>query len=108
MKKYKVIVWGLGSVGRYAVIMIQSKKSLELVCAIDVDPKKVGKDAGEIFGFDKANVIVSDDIDEVLARSRLSANLSPNIGIVDNILKGKCQCKKYKLCMLMYQIQNYP
>ncbi|EDS05712.1 hypothetical protein CLOSCI_03080 [[Clostridium] scindens ATCC 35704] len=33
MKKYKVIVWGLGSVGRYAVIMIQSKKSLELVCA---------------------------------------------------------------------------
>ena len=108
MKKYKVIVWGLGSVGRYAVIMIQSKKSLELVCGIDVDPKKVGKDAGEIFGFDKANVIVSDDIDEVLARSRRSANLSPNIGIVDNILKGKCQCKKYKLCMLMYQIQNYP
>lgn len=33
MKKYKVIVWGLGSVGRYAVKMIQSKKSLELVCA---------------------------------------------------------------------------
>lgn len=75
---------------------------------IDVDPKKVGKDAWEIFGFDKANVIVSDDIDEVLARSRRSANLSPNIGIVDNILKGKCQCKKYKLCMLTYQIQNYP
>ena len=66
MKKYKVIVWGLGSVGRYAVKMIQSKKSLELVGAVDVDPKKVGKDAGEIFGFDKANVIVSDDIDEVL------------------------------------------
>ena len=66
MKRYKVIVWGLGSVGRYAVKMIQSKKSLELVGAVDVDPKKVGKDAGEIFGFDKANVIVSDDIDEVL------------------------------------------
>ena len=47
MKKYKVIVWGLGSVGRYAVKMIQSKKSLELVGAVDVDPKKVGKDAGE-------------------------------------------------------------
>ena len=77
MKKYKVIVWGLGSVGRYAVIMIQSKKSLELVCAIDVDPKKVGKDAGEIFGFDKANVIVSDDIDEVLASCLLYTSPSP-------------------------------
>ena len=47
MKKYKVIVWGLGSVGRYAVKMIQSKKSLELVGAVDVDPKKVGKTRGK-------------------------------------------------------------
>ncbi len=47
MKRYKVIVWELGSVGRYAVKMIQSKKSLELVGAVDVDPKKVGKDAGK-------------------------------------------------------------
>ena len=41
MKKYKVIVWGLGSVGRYAVKMILGKKSLQLVGAIDVDPAKV-------------------------------------------------------------------
>ena len=68
MRKYKVIVWGLGNVGRVAIRMIMERESLELVGAIDVDPNKVGKDAGEIFGFGKAGVIVSDDIDKVLAK----------------------------------------
>lgn len=67
MKRYKVIVWGLGSVGRYAIKMIMQRKSLELVAAVDVDPNKVGKDAGELFGFGKAGVTVSSDIDACLA-----------------------------------------
>lgn len=67
MQTYKVIIWGLGNVGRSALIHIQSKKSLELVGVYDVDPKKVGKDAGEIFGYEKAGVTVSDDREAVLA-----------------------------------------
>ncbi len=66
MKRYRVIIWGLGSVGRYAVKMIQQKKTLELVGAIDIDPAKVGKDSGELFGFPETGVIVSNDIDAVL------------------------------------------
>lgn len=66
MKKYRVIIWGLGHVGRYAVKIIQQKRSLELVGAIDVDPKKIGEDAGEVFGFPKTGVIVSDDVDAIL------------------------------------------
>ncbi len=67
MKTYKVIVWGLGNVGRCAVRMIMEKKSLELVGVIDVDPNKVGKDAGEIFGFGTVGVIVSNDVEAVFA-----------------------------------------
>ncbi|MFA9466523.1 MAG: hypothetical protein ACERKN_19850 [Velocimicrobium sp.] len=67
MKKYKVIVWGLGNVGRAAIRMIQSKECLELVGAVDVDPNKIGKDAGEIFDFPASGVIVSDKVDEVFA-----------------------------------------
>ncbi|MBU1195399.1 MAG: hypothetical protein KKE62_19085 [Proteobacteria bacterium] len=66
MKKYRVIIWGLGHVGRYAVKMIQQKTSLKLVGAIDVDPGKIGRDAGEVFGFQKTGVIVSNDVDAVL------------------------------------------
>ncbi len=66
MKKYRVIIWGLGSVGRYAVKMIQQKKTLELAGVIDNDPQKIGNDSGEVFGFPKTGVIVSDDTDKVL------------------------------------------
>ena len=67
MKQYKVIVWGLGNVGRAAVRMIQSKKSLKLVGAVDVDPNKIGRDAGEVFGFPATGVTVSEDADKVFA-----------------------------------------
>jgi len=66
MKKFKVIVWGLGSVGRYAIKMIMQKQSLELVAAVDIDETKVGQDAGELFGFGTAGVTVTPNIDEAL------------------------------------------
>ncbi|WP_347488565.1 hypothetical protein ABDB91_15310 [Desulfoscipio sp. XC116] len=67
MQKYRVIIWGLGNIGRVAVRMCMEKETLELVGAIDVTPDKVGKDAGEIFGFGKSGVIVSDNMEEVFA-----------------------------------------
>lgn len=67
MNKYKVIVWGLGNVGRAAIRMIMEKESLQLVGAIDVDPNKVGKDAGEVFGFGRTGVTVSNDVEKVFA-----------------------------------------
>lgn len=67
MNKYKVIIWGLGNVGRSAVrMMAERKDSLELVAVVDVDPKKIGKDAGEVFGFPAIGVKVTSDIDAAL------------------------------------------
>ncbi len=65
-EKYKVIIWGLGSVGRSALEIINAKKSLELAAVYDIDPKKIGKDAGEVCGFEKAGIVVSNDREEVL------------------------------------------
>ena len=65
---YKVIIWGLGNVGRSAVRMIaERRKELDLVAVVDVDPNKVGKDAGEVFGFPPVGVTVTSDIDAALA-----------------------------------------
>lgn len=66
MKKYRVIVWGLGNVGRAAIRMIINSQQLELVGAVDVDPQKIGKDAGEIFGFKKTGISVSDKLDTII------------------------------------------
>lgn len=68
MKKYRVIIWGLGNVGQVALRMCMDKESLELVGVVDADPGKVGKDAGEIFGLPKTGVIVSNDFDKVFAQ----------------------------------------
>jgi len=67
MKKHRVIIWGLGNVGRVATRMCMEKESLELVGVVDVAPDKVGRDAGEIFGFGRSGVVVSDDIEKVFA-----------------------------------------
>ncbi|MBQ9327179.1 MAG: hypothetical protein IJ225_01425 [Solobacterium sp.] len=66
MKQYNVIIWGLGNVGRSALDHVLTKKELVLVGAYDVDPAKVGKDAGEIFGFETTGVIVSNDREAVM------------------------------------------
>ncbi len=63
---YRVIIWGLGSVGKSALEIINARKSLQLAGAYDVNPEKVGKDAGELFGLPSAGVIVSDNEEEVL------------------------------------------
>ena len=65
-KEYKVIIWGLGSVGRSALQIINAKKSLKLVAVYDIDPKKVGRDAGEVCGFEPAGITVTNDREEVL------------------------------------------
>ncbi|WP_289979336.1 hypothetical protein [Lactobacillus sp. UCMA15818] len=44
MNKCKVIIWGLGNVGRSAVRMIAERsQKIELVAAVDVDVNKIGK-----------------------------------------------------------------
>lgn len=65
--EYKVIIWGLGSVGKSALEIINARRSLTLVGAFDVNPDKVGKDAGEVLGLPAAGVIVSDSEEDVLA-----------------------------------------
>lgn len=58
---------GSRNVARVAVRMISQKtNTLELVGAVDVDPKKVGKDVGEVFGFEPLGVKVISDLDESL------------------------------------------
>ena len=63
---YKIIIWGFGQVGRSALQIINARKSLQLVGVYDVDPNKVGKDAGEIYGLGHAGVNVTDDVEEIL------------------------------------------
>ena len=65
--KYRIIIWGFGQVGKSAMQIINARKSLELAGVYDINPDKVGKDAGEVFGLPKTGILVSDNEEEVLA-----------------------------------------
>lgn len=50
----RVIQYGLGPIGCAAARLIDERKNLELIAAVDIDPGKVGKDAGEVIGLDRS------------------------------------------------------
>ena len=67
MENYKLIIWGLGHVGKSAVRQIVQRKSLQLVAVYDNDESKIGQDAGILSGVEELGVTVTNDLDAVLA-----------------------------------------
>jgi 4-hydroxy-tetrahydrodipicolinate reductase len=72
MDKYNVILYGLGYIGIEAAKLVLTKKNLCLVGIVDIDPKKVDKDIGEILGIKKKLGIKV--IDSVSKLTNISAN----------------------------------
>jgi 2,4-diaminopentanoate dehydrogenase len=59
-KPIRVIAYGLGAIGRAAARLALEKRNMQLVGAVDRDPKLVGKDLGEILGGKKLGIPVTD------------------------------------------------
>lgn len=53
MKSIRVVQFGLGPIGQACAKVVLQKSGLELVGAIDIDPKKSGRDIAEICGLKK-------------------------------------------------------
>jgi 4-hydroxy-tetrahydrodipicolinate reductase len=71
MDKVKIVLCGLGAVGRRIARFLLEKDGLEIVGATDIAKDKVGKDLGEVLGVKKElGVVVSDDADAVLSRAK--------------------------------------
>lgn len=62
----RIGIYGFGSIGRL-VAREAVKRGWEIVGAIDIDEKIIGKDIGEILGFEeKYGVVVSRDVEELI------------------------------------------
>jgi hypothetical protein len=68
-KRIRVIQYGMGPIGASIIRLMRQKASLEIVGAIDTDPKKVGRDLGELGSAADApwGVLVSADAARVLS-----------------------------------------
>ena len=59
-KNVKVVVCGIGNVGSHFVRLLSEKKGVEMVGIVDIDPKKVGIDAGILTGAPIGSTITGD------------------------------------------------
>lgn len=67
-RRYRVVVWGTGNVGRHAIAGVDARPDLELVGVWVSNPAKVGKDAGDLAGLGRQlGVAATGDVDAILA-----------------------------------------
>lgn len=67
----RVLSFGLGPIGLAAARLVLQKTSLQLVGAVDTDPKKAGKDLAELLGREEpTGIVVSADGDAALQQLR--------------------------------------
>lgn len=60
----RVGIYGFGSIGRL-LAKTAIKRGHEIVAAIDIDPKIIGKDIGELLGLEPLGVTVTDKVEEL-------------------------------------------
>jgi hypothetical protein len=71
MENVKVLMYGVGVVGGLIAKCLLEKEGVEIVGAVDVDKKKVGKDLGEVLGVGKKlGVKISDDLGSVVSKRK--------------------------------------
>ena len=66
----KVAIWGFGAMGSGMAKMLLTKKGVDIVGVCDRNPSRVGKSIFELLNVergDRADVIVSPEIDEVIS-----------------------------------------
>jgi len=74
MDNIKVIQYGLGAVGKAITKILDKKKGVEIVGALDVAQGIIGKDLGEAAGIGRQfGVLVTDDADSLF--SEISADV---------------------------------
>lgn len=86
-KTYRVIQWATGHVGKVAIRHFVENPAYELAGALVTNPKKVGRDAGEIAGVDPIGVAATDDVEAILALEADAVHFSPLVYDVDMVCR---------------------
>jgi len=63
LQRVSVAQYGIGPIGAEIARLLLTKPWVKLVAAVDIDPKKIGRDVGEVIGLDKpAGLKVTPDV----------------------------------------------
>jgi 4-hydroxy-tetrahydrodipicolinate reductase len=114
-KRIRAIQYGVGPIGASIVRLLRTKKSIEVIGAIDSDPAKAGRDLGEVAGAADApwGVLITSDAAAMLGESadivvHSTATLLPQVA--DQLMA----CLAAESCVvstceeLAYPFRKYP
>ena len=88
MAKYKVMLWGPGILGEYALRYLGNRNDLELVGVRCYSPEKEGKDPAELAGLPPCGATATRDVDALLALDADCVIYSPRSSLVDHTFPG--------------------
>jgi len=83
----RVVQWTTGNIGRSAAAAIAARPDLELVGCYAWSADKVGRDVGELCGFEPIGVAASDDVDALLALRPDCVVYNPMWSSVDELVR---------------------
>lgn len=63
----RLIFVGLGTIGLLAARIALQRRDVQVVSAVDIDPKKVGQDIGFLTGWGRTHIMVMNSLEEALA-----------------------------------------
>lgn len=97
MSEVRVIMVGLGQIGRFAVAPLL-EKGARIVGAVDIDQELVGKDLAEVCGLDEPlGVLVSDDADAVMTENPADIVFLATSADLGSLEPQFDQCMKHNL-----------
>lgn len=89
-KKYRVIQWATGVVGKAALKHFIQNPVIDLVGVLVFNPDKVGQDAGDIVGLPKTGVLCTDDQEAIIAMEADAVLFAP-LNMADDTVDMVCR-----------------
>jgi hypothetical protein len=84
---YRVIQWATGHVGKVSIRHFVENPTYDLVGVLVTNPKKVGKDAGDIARMGPIGVIATDDVEAILALDADCVHYAPLVLDLDMVCR---------------------
>ncbi|UCC32841.1 MAG: hypothetical protein JSW53_03300 [Candidatus Bathyarchaeota archaeon] len=86
MGKVRVVLFGVGAMGRRMARFLIEKEGAEIVGAIDISKDKVGRDLGEVVGVNKTlGVEISNDTNAVLSKAKADVMLHTTTSFLKHV-----------------------
>ena len=82
-----VVQWATGHVGKVAIRHFAGNPAYDLVGVLVTNPKKVGRDAGEIAGIGPLGVMATNDPEAILALKPDCVHYAPSVNDLDMVCR---------------------